>query len=71
MREKIFITSEQLAKRWNLSPLTLRDWRADKKGPRYVKLGNPTSKSNVLYRVTDVEDFENKRTVTTNGKRRS
>ena len=44
-----------LARRWNLSPRTLeRCWRWLNQGPRYLKIGG-----RVVYRLEDVEAFEN------------
>ncbi len=43
-----------LARRWNLSPRTLERWRWLNQGPRYLKIGG-----RVVYRLEDVEAFEN------------
>lgn len=43
-----------LADRWGLSPRTLEQWRWRGVGPRYLKLGG-----RVVYRLADVEDWEN------------
>jgi len=43
-----------LARRWNLSPRTLERWRWLNQGPRYLKIGG-----RVVYRMEDVEAFEN------------
>jgi hypothetical protein len=43
-----------LARRWNLSPRTLERWRWLNQGPRYLKVGG-----RVVYRMEDVEAFEN------------
>ncbi len=42
-----------LARRWKISPRTLERWRWLGEGPQYLKLGG-----RVLYRVADIEDFE-------------
>ncbi len=47
------LTSEQLATRWCLSPKTLRQWRWQGQGPRFLKLGG-----RVVYRFQDVQKFE-------------
>ena len=44
----------RLARRWNLSPRTLERWRWLNQGPRYLKIGG-----RVVYRLEDVEAFEN------------
>ena len=43
-----------LSRRWTISPRTLERWRWLKAGPRYLKIGG-----RVVYRVEDVEAFEN------------
>ena len=43
-----------LARRWNVSPRTLERWRWLNQGPRYLKIGG-----RVVYRLEDVEAFEN------------
>ena len=47
------ISQNQLAKRWQISPRTLEQWRWLGKGPKFIKLG-----ARVLYRETDVMEFE-------------
>lgn len=47
------LSTETLAKRWDMSPRTLEQWRYQGRGPRYVKLGNL-----VRYRLEDVEAAE-------------
>ena len=47
------IEEEDLAKRWQVTPLTLAQWRWSGRGPRYVKMGRKT-----FYRPKDIEDFE-------------
>ena len=43
----------ELSRRWNISHRTLERWRSIGHGPDYLKLGG-----RVLYRVSDVEAFE-------------
>jgi len=51
-----YLLSPEVARRLGLSPSTLRRWRADKRGPEFIRLGkNPRSR--VLYRVAAVEDW--------------
>jgi hypothetical protein len=45
-----------LARRWAISPRTLERWRWTGEGPRYIKLVG-----RILYRLDDVEVFENAR----------
>lgn len=56
--EQPYLSTEELAARWNMSPQTLRNWRLDKRGPRYFK---PSGKYGpALYRVAEVEAYEKK-----------
>lgn len=54
----IYITQEQLAKRWQVSPRTLERQRWIGTGPKYVKVGGV-----VRYLSTDVIEYERKQTV--------
>jgi len=58
---KVYLTTEELAKRWNISANTLRSWRFKGEGPPYFKPGGEKGKT--LYRIEDVEAFEAKNTV--------
>ena len=55
MEEKIFLDQNELAKRWIRSPRTLENWRTKGTGPAYTKIGGK-----VLYRLSDIEEIENK-----------
>ena len=44
----------QLGRRWCMSHRTLERWRWLNQGPRYLKIGG-----RVVYRLEDVEAFEN------------
>ena len=46
----------ELAERWQVSERTLDRWRADGKGPAWLKLNG-----RVLYRMEDVLEFERAR----------
>lgn len=50
------LTPEDLANRWGLSPNTLANWRALKRGPSYIKLS--MGRSPIRYRLEDVLAFE-------------
>jgi predicted DNA-binding transcriptional regulator AlpA len=54
----IYITQDQLARRWQISPRTLERQRWIGEGPKYVKLGGA-----VRYLSTDVLEYERRRTV--------
>lgn len=55
MQEEL-ITPEILGNRWGLTPSTLSQWRWNGRGPKFLKIGR-----RVLYRLEDIESFENKR----------
>lgn len=46
----VMLSEGQLADQWGLAKITLRKWRAARKGPPYTKLGNavryPADKAN-------------------------
>lgn len=48
-----YFTPAELAKRWHIHIVTLSNWRAQGRGPAYVKLG-----SKVLYPVDVIEAYE-------------
>lgn len=51
--KKIFLSAKELAERWNISIKTLRQWRWQKKGPKFIKIGGRAA-----YRLEDIEKFE-------------
>lgn len=57
------LTPEELADRWCLKPVTLRNWRSAKprKGPKFIRL-NGRVRGDVAYRMADVLAWENKNT---------
>jgi len=48
-----FLTTGQLAKRWNMASKTLSNWRCIGRGPQYHRMG-----TRINYRLEDVEEFE-------------
>lgn len=50
------ISTEELARRWQMHPKTLSNWRVQGRGPVYVKLGGRNA--TVLYRLVDIEAYE-------------
>lgn len=54
------LTTAELAKRWDMNPGTLRNWRSSGKGPRFVTLGRRRKGKNppVRYRLADVVEYE-------------
>lgn len=55
--DSMLLTSKLLASRWNVTATTLKQWRWNGKGPQYVKIGRQ-----VLYRLKDIEQFEELKT---------
>lgn len=50
---KGLMTPETLSERWNITQVTLSQWRVNGRGPRFLKLGRK-----VMYRIQDIEEFE-------------
>jgi hypothetical protein len=48
------LTQRDLARRWNKAVGTIERYRADGKGPRFLKIGGKC-----LYRLEDVVEYEN------------
>ncbi len=51
--QKMAINEMELAERWGLSPKTLRRWRLEGCGPKYMKLSR-----RVVYPLDEILDFE-------------
>jgi len=51
-----YLTQDELANRWRLSPRTLERWRCKKTGPNYIKIGG-----RILYAIGDVLEHERQR----------
>ena len=58
MAEKKYLTAEEVAERGEISPGTLRNWRAMRIGPAFVKLGK-----SVLYPVEELDAWDKKNMV--------
>ena len=54
---KKLITPTEVSELLSISPLTLRKWRWEGKGPQFIKAG-----SKVLYRIADIENWVNTQT---------
>ncbi|MBS0234253.1 MAG: helix-turn-helix domain-containing protein [Proteobacteria bacterium] len=50
----VYLSSKEAARYMRLSPSTLSDWRVQKIGPRYYKMG-PARKAPVLYHREDLD----------------
>jgi hypothetical protein len=48
------LTTADLAERWRVPTRSLGQWRYERRGPEYVKIGGA-----VRYRLSDVERYEN------------
>ena len=59
IKEKIYLTNKELAKRWVRSPRTIEGWRSKKTGPNYSELNGM-----VLYDLDEIIKFENASKVT-------
>lgn len=47
------MTTKELAKKWNVSAGTLANWRSQKRGPKFLKLGRK-----VVYKTEAIKKFE-------------
>jgi len=56
------LTEKQVATMLSITQQTLRNWRQQGKGPKYVKVGG-----SIRYRYTDVELYLEKNAVETTG----
>ncbi len=56
------LLTEDLARRWRISPRTLERWRFQRCGPSYRRIGG-----RVVYRLEEVERFEKDGDVETDG----
>lgn len=53
------LTTEQLAERWQMNPGSLKNWRYQGKGPKYVKFGRQVNGKDIIrYRLEDIMEFE-------------
>ena len=52
-----FFTTEELAARWRLNPKTLANWRNQRVGPPWLKLGEGRN-ARVVYAMAEVLAFE-------------
>lgn len=56
MKIKGHLTEAELAKRLGVSKMTLRRWRDEGRGPKYIRLGNERKKT--FYPLKEVERYE-------------
>jgi Helix-turn-helix domain len=49
----IFLTSEELARRWRISPRTLQRWRRRRRGPACIEI-----EGSIRYRMADIREYE-------------
>nr|PZN17775.1 MAG: hypothetical protein DIU80_23905 [Chloroflexota bacterium] len=53
MQDDVLLTTEDVATLLNVKPRTLKQWRYERRGPRYVSLGRRI----VRYRRSDVDEW--------------
>jgi hypothetical protein len=53
MTEAKYLSTADLAIRWSMTPVTLRRWRQDGKGPPWIRMGRV-----VKYAIKEVERYE-------------
>lgn len=58
-QDHTLLSTKLLSRRWNIAPRTLERWRAEGRGPQFVRIGR-----HVRYRRTDIEAFEAKHSET-------
>ena len=51
------LTEQELAERWRVAKRTVRHWRANQRGPAFIRLGR-TQQGRVMYRLADVLAYE-------------
>ena len=55
--DDLLMTTDQLAERWNLAPITLEAWRRKRKGPAYVVLMK-SEHPPVRYKLSTIREYE-------------
>ena len=53
IEDRSFLLTEQVARRWQISPRTLVRWRYERKGPPWVAIGG-----RILYELAAIQAFE-------------
>ena len=54
--DKVQVVNDREAARFlGLAPQTLRNWRTNRRGPKYVRLGG-----RIVYRLADLNEFLNR-----------
>jgi hypothetical protein len=53
--KRTLLTTDELAPRWNMHPITLAKWRNRGEGPRFFKIG-----PKVFYSLEEVQIWEKK-----------
>lgn len=64
---KTLLTTAELASRWGMAVGSVENWRQQKKGPPYIKLGGSRN-SDVRYPLKEVEKYEKANMVKTDEK---
>ena len=58
-QDHTLLSTKLLSRRWNIAPRTLERWRAEGRGPQFVRIGR-----HVRYRQADILAFEAKHSET-------
>jgi hypothetical protein len=61
LKDDEVLTTQELAKRWKLTPECLEQWRRQGKGPPFIRLTDG-ERSPVVYKVIDIIEYEKERT---------
>ena len=65
--EQKFLTSDQLAERYGLSPATIADWRRKNRGPDYYtlpKYAMSSGSAKVRYELSKILEWEKENNIT-------
>ena len=65
--EQQFLTSDQLAERYGLSPATIADWRRKDRGPKYYTVPHVAlsmGSAKVRYELTEILEWEQANNIT-------
>lgn len=55
----VVLTTKELAERWKVSESTVRRWRSEGTGPKWMQV---TEDGKALYRMKDILEYEESRT---------
>ena len=64
-QDHTLLSTKLLARRWNIAPRTLERWRAEDRGPQFIRIGR-----HIRYRQADILAFETMQTEATKAEHR-